>query len=135
MGNATMLILAIVVLVLVSKQNKYNNSAGEGRECVVHPRISIFIEELYLCVSDLNPTDSFLSAEKTSFLCWCAWRFLHAHQYTLTLVLNDMDAVVHMKKKGRKNACTYHRRFECCCTCWRSQQFGYAPGTGTGQRT
>lgn len=44
-----------------------------------------------LCVSDLNPIDSFLSAEKTSFLYWCAWRFLHTHQYTLTLVLNNIE--------------------------------------------
>ena len=53
MGNATMLILAIVVLVLVSKQNKYNNSAGEGHECVVHPRISIFITADLQLVSEL----------------------------------------------------------------------------------
>jgi hypothetical protein len=42
-----------------------------------------FIEELFLFASDLDSSNSFPLAEKTSFLCWCAWRIRHVHQHTL----------------------------------------------------
>jgi len=60
-----------------------------------------FIEELFLFASDLDSSNSFPLAEKTSFLCWCAWRIRHVHQHTPTLIFNNMDTVVRMGKKGR----------------------------------